>query len=121
MRLVPKASSVATIPRACGLDVTPDVDLFADQHRSQGHALLFDDILIPAGCLVNDMTISLDPVDERDQLEFFHAQLRRLFPLVRNGRGASPALRAAALRWSSHRIEDQGPEPVIALAWTSEV
>jgi hypothetical protein len=42
---------------------------------TQGHALLFDDVLIPAGCLVNDRTISLDPADARDQLEFFHLKL----------------------------------------------
>ena len=47
----------------------------ADLYVTQGHALLFEDVLIPAGCLVNDRTISLDPADEHDQLEFFHLKL----------------------------------------------
>jgi Hint domain len=47
----------------------------ADLYVTQGHALLFDDILIPAGCLVNDSTISIYPADELDQLEFLHLKL----------------------------------------------
>ena len=47
----------------------------ADLYVTQGHALLFEDVLIPAGCLVNDRTISLYPADQHDQLEFFHLKL----------------------------------------------
>ena len=47
----------------------------ADLYVTQGHALLFEDVLVPAGCLVNDRTISLYPADAHDQLEFFHLKL----------------------------------------------
>ena len=47
----------------------------SDLYVTQGHALLFDDILIPAGSLINDTTISLYPAEELDELEFFHVKL----------------------------------------------
>jgi hypothetical protein len=47
----------------------------SDLYVTQGHALLFDDVLIPAGCLINNRTISLCSADEHDQLEFFHLKL----------------------------------------------
>jgi hypothetical protein len=46
-----------------------------DLYVTQGHALLFDDVLIPAGSLINGTTISLDTADEHDELEFFHIKL----------------------------------------------
>jgi hypothetical protein len=49
----------------------PHTDLFV----SQGHALLFDDVLVPAGSLINDKTITLHPADEHDELVFFHLKL----------------------------------------------
>jgi hypothetical protein len=47
----------------------------ADLYLTQGHALLIDNLLIPAGSLVNGTTISLDAADEHDELEFFHIKL----------------------------------------------
>lgn len=54
--------------------LAPDVphrDLFV----TTGHALLFDDLLIPAGSLINGTTISLYAADEYDELEFYHIKL----------------------------------------------
>lgn len=49
----------------------PDRDLLV----TKGHAFLFDDVLVPVGSLLNGGTISLDPSDEFDILEFFHIKL----------------------------------------------
>jgi hypothetical protein len=47
----------------------------SDLYVTQGHALLFDDLLIPAGSLINGTTISLYAAEEHDELEFFHIKL----------------------------------------------
>lgn len=47
----------------------------ADLYVTQGHAVLIDGLLIPAGHLVNGTTISLDAADGHDVLEFFHVKL----------------------------------------------
>jgi hypothetical protein len=47
----------------------------SDLYVTQGHALLFDDLLVPAGSLINGTTISLDAAEEHDELEFFHIKL----------------------------------------------
>jgi hypothetical protein len=54
--------------------LAPDVP-HRDLYVTQGHALLFDDVLIPAGSLINGTTISLYAADEHDELEFFHVKL----------------------------------------------
>jgi hypothetical protein len=46
-----------------------------DLYITQGHAVLFEDILIPAGSLINGTTISLYAADEHDELVFFHLKL----------------------------------------------
>ena len=46
-----------------------------DLYVTQGHALLFDHVLIPAGSLINGTTISLYAAHEYDELEFFHLKL----------------------------------------------
>jgi hypothetical protein len=48
---------------------------YTDLYVTQRHALLVDDLLIPAGCLINDTTISLYAAEEHDELEFFHIKL----------------------------------------------
>jgi hypothetical protein len=47
----------------------------SDLYVTQGHALLVDGLLVPAGSLVNDTTISLYAAEEYDELEFFHIKL----------------------------------------------
>lgn len=47
----------------------------ADLYVTQGHAVLVDGLLVPAGNLVNGATISLDAADAHDVLEFFHIKL----------------------------------------------
>lgn len=47
----------------------------ADLYVTQGHAVLLDGLLIPAGNLVNGTTITLDGADGHDELEFFHIKL----------------------------------------------
>jgi Hint domain-containing protein len=46
-----------------------------DLYVTGGHALLFDDVLIPAGSLINGTTISLYAADEYHELEFYHLKL----------------------------------------------
>lgn len=46
-----------------------------DLYVTQGHAVLLDNVLIPAGSLINGTTISLYAADEHDELEFFHVKL----------------------------------------------
>ena len=55
---------------ALGPDV-PHADLFV----TKGHALLIDDVLVPAGSLINGTTITLYDAREHDELEFFHIKL----------------------------------------------
>ena len=52
----------------------PDVP-HRDLYVTQGHALFFGDILIPASALINGTTISLYPAREHDELTFFHLRL----------------------------------------------
>jgi hypothetical protein len=47
----------------------------ADLYVTQWHALLIDGVLVQAGCLINDTTITLYESREHDELEFFHVRL----------------------------------------------
>jgi hypothetical protein len=47
----------------------------SDLYVTQGHAVLFDDLLIPAVSLINNATISLYAAEEYRELEFFHIKL----------------------------------------------
>ena len=49
----------------------PHADLFV----TQAHALFCDGVLVPAGCLINGTTITLDDAHEHDELEFYHIKL----------------------------------------------
>jgi hypothetical protein len=49
----------------------PHADLFL----TPGHALFIDDVLIPAGSLINGTTIALYAADELGELEFFQIKL----------------------------------------------
>ena len=49
----------------------------ADLCVTKAHALLIDDVLVPAGDLVNGTTITLYDARELDELEFFHIKLER--------------------------------------------
>ena len=42
---------------------------------TQAHALFIDGMLVPAGNLINDITITLYEAREHDELEFFHIKL----------------------------------------------
>jgi hypothetical protein len=66
-----KAARPVWIARSALAPGIPSADLFV----TQGHALLIDGLLIPAGSLVNDATISLYAADEHRELEFFHVKL----------------------------------------------
>ena len=54
----------------------PDVP-YAELCITKAHALLIDDVLVPAGDLVNGTTITLYDASELDELEFFHIKLER--------------------------------------------
>jgi hypothetical protein len=49
----------------------------ADLYVTQTHALFIDDVLVPAGNLINDITITLYEARDHDALEFFHIRLER--------------------------------------------
>ena len=49
----------------------PQADLFV----TQSHALFFDGVLVPAGCMINGTTITLYDAREYDELEFYHIKL----------------------------------------------
>jgi hypothetical protein len=49
----------------------PHTDLLV----TQGHAVLLDGILIPAGSLINGSSISLETAESSNELEFFHIKL----------------------------------------------
>jgi Ni/Co efflux regulator RcnB len=50
---------------------------YANLYLSEGHALLIDGVLVAAGSLVNDTTITRYDARELDELEFFHIKLER--------------------------------------------
>jgi len=54
--------------------LAPDVP-HADLYVTGGHALLIDDLLIPAGILINGTTIRRHEAPEDNELEFFHIKL----------------------------------------------
>jgi len=47
----------------------------ADLYVTKPHALFIDGVLVPAGNLINDTTITLYEAREHDELEFFHIKL----------------------------------------------
>lgn len=49
----------------------PHADLFV----TQAHALFFDGVLVPVGCMINGATIVLDDAREYDELEYYHIKL----------------------------------------------
>ena len=49
----------------------PCADLFV----TKAHAVLFDDVLVPVGNLINDTTITVYDARELGELEFFHIKL----------------------------------------------
>jgi hypothetical protein len=81
-----------------------------DLYVTQGHALLFDDLLIPAGCLVNDTTISLDPASDRDELEFLHLKLETHDVIYAEGAPCETLLRFdETISSSDAALADQTP------------
>jgi hypothetical protein len=42
---------------------------------TQGHSIFVDKVLVRAGALVNDVTITLDEARDMDELEYFHVKL----------------------------------------------
>jgi hypothetical protein len=59
------------IARSALADNVPHGDLYV----TRSHALLFDEILVQAGSLINGTTITLYPARELDELEYFHIKL----------------------------------------------
>lgn len=64
------AQPVRIAPSALAPNV-PHADLFV----TSGHALFIDDVLVPAGDLINGITIRRYAADEFDELEFYHIKL----------------------------------------------
>ena len=65
----------------------------SDLYVTQGHALLVDDLLIPAGSLINGTTISLYAAEEHDELEFFHIKLETHDVIYAEGAACETLLR----------------------------
>jgi hypothetical protein len=59
------------IARSAITENVPNTDLFVTRH----HSLLIDGFLVPAGYLVNGVTITLFDPGESDEIEFFHIKL----------------------------------------------
>ena len=68
----PKDARPVRIARSALADNVPQTDLYV----TQAHALFVDDVLVSAGCLVNETTITLYEARELNELEFFHIKLR---------------------------------------------
>jgi Hint domain len=84
-----KSARPVRIARSALAPNVPHSDLYV----TQGHALLFDDLLIPAGSLINGTTISLYAAEEYDVLEFFHIKLESHDVILAEGAPCETLLR----------------------------
>jgi Hint domain len=48
-----------------------------DLYLSRAHSIFIDDVLIPAGILVNGTTIDVHGAEDREELEYFHIKLEQ--------------------------------------------
>ena len=118
----------------------------ADLYVTQRHALLIDDLLIPAKSLINGTTISLHAAEDHDELEFFHIKLETHDAIYAEGapcetlirvdetmsnfaeyvrqHGATEApeqvLRGYGLSWPAEQVEDYGPKLGFAMAGSAK-
>jgi len=67
----PKSARPVRIARSALAANVPQADLYV----TQAHCVFIDDVLVSAGLLVNDETITLCEVGELNELEFFHIKL----------------------------------------------
>ncbi|HEY2134349.1 MAG TPA: Hint domain-containing protein, partial [Xanthobacteraceae bacterium] len=67
----PKDTRPIRIVRSALADDVPHSDLYVTQR----HLLLIDDVLVPAGRLLNATTITRHAADEHDELKYFHIKL----------------------------------------------
>ena len=67
----PKSARPVRIARSALAANVPQADLFV----TQAHCVFIDDVLVSAGLLVNDATITLCEAGELNELEFFHIKL----------------------------------------------
>ena len=65
----------------------------ADLYMSEAHGLLIDGLLVAAGNLVNDTTITRYDARELDELEFFHIKLERHDVIYAQGAPAETLLK----------------------------
>jgi Hint domain len=84
----PRDSRPVRIARSALAPNVPHNDLYV----SQAHGLLIEGVLISAGFLVNDATITLDEAGNRDALEFFHVKLERHDVVYAEGTAAETLL-----------------------------
>ena len=67
----PKGACPVRIARSSLAPNVPEADLYV----TQAHGVFIDDVLVSAGYLVNEMTITLCEARELNELEFFHIKL----------------------------------------------
>ena len=67
----PKDALPVRIARSALAPNVPQADLYV----TQAHGVFIDDVLVSAGYLVNETTITLCEASELDELEFFHIKL----------------------------------------------
>ena len=60
--------------RSARSPIAPNVP-HADLYATQPHGLFIDDVLVSAGSLIDEMTITLYAARELNELEFFHIKL----------------------------------------------
>jgi hypothetical protein len=69
----PKDARPVRIARSALAPNVPQTDLYL----TQAHGLFIDGVLVSAGCLINETTITLDEASQLDALEFFHIKLEK--------------------------------------------
>ena len=82
-RTKPWVRDIRPVRIACSAlaDGVPNRDLYVTSR----HAILVDDVLICAESLVNGATITLDPAEDRDVLEYYHVKFAEAEIITANG------------------------------------
>ena len=88
-----KEARPVRIARSALASDVPHTDLFV----TQGHALLLNDVLVPAGSLINGTTITLYAADEHERLDFYHVKLETHDVIYAQGAPCETLLRTEAV------------------------
>ena len=86
----------------------PHADLFV----TSAHALFIDDVLVPAGDLINGITITRYAADEFDELEYYHIKLEGHDVIYAEGAACETLLTVSktASNFAEYESADAAPE-----------